>query len=49
MVNVNLDSNAGSSGAGAPAAGSYLEIEVVEATPHSLIGVPIVGRLPVSI
>jgi tRNA A37 methylthiotransferase MiaB len=28
---------------GAPRAGSYIEVDVVEATPHSLIGTPVTG------
>lgn len=44
VVNVNLVS----AEAKVPQPGSYLEVEVVEATPHSLIGVPLAGQTPIS-
>ena len=45
VVNVNLADPDSIS----PQPGSYLEVEVVEATPHSLIGVPLAGQIPISI
>jgi tRNA-2-methylthio-N6-dimethylallyladenosine synthase len=45
-VDVNADTRDSTPEALVPKAGTYLEVDVVEATPHSLIGVPVGSSLP---